>query len=176
MRPVPTRSRRNAQTLIETVAGIIFMIPIVLFLFDCGILLLANTANDDLAKQAARAAASAIPNPALTAVEMADPNIRNPKFKAAGKKAAELVVSNYATGKTEGYITEVQLSVLWYNGPPSMALGVAPPSDPAGDPGVGNVAVITSLLCKAPVPFPGFDCTRRFFARAVEPIVSLPPE
>jgi hypothetical protein len=168
------RSRNQAQSIIETVVGIIFMIPIVLFLFDVGILVLANTANDNLAKQAARAAAGATEmdasgNPTGTA--------------AAAETAANGIVSKFATS---GYIAKVKMAYFAYVLPPGSLTpsvikdtGAGMGSVPASaqtNPGDGNVAIVMAMEARAPVPFPGFDTTRVFWARAVEPIVSVPPK
>jgi hypothetical protein len=49
--------RRKAQSIVEVIAAVLIIIPIALFLLDVGALVLAQTANDTLAKNAARAAA-----------------------------------------------------------------------------------------------------------------------
>jgi hypothetical protein len=168
--------RANAQSLIETVVGIIFLVPIVLFLFDVGVLVLANTANDNLAKQAARAAAGAAPAGNLDPSDPANIGL----FQTAAIAAAQKVVDNFAAGRSAGYLTDIKLAKVWYVGaaptfPSVVAQSAFPP--PSGDvaPGAGNCAVFTRIICVAPVPFPGFDTQRTFFAKAVEPIVSLPP-
>jgi hypothetical protein len=166
------RSRNQAQSIIETVVGIIFMIPIVLFLFDVGVLVLANTANDNLSKQAARAAASATildasGNPIGTAT--------------AGETAANGIISKFATS---GYIQKVKMAYFAYVPPPPNATSIkdtgagmgSVPANAQINPGEGNVAVVVAMEAHAPVPFPGFDPTRVFWARAVEPIVSVPPK
>lgn len=154
---VAFRSRRRAQSIIETVVGIIFLIPIVLFLFDVGVLVLANTANDNLAKQAARAASSATP-----AVIPANPLANIPAYRTAAGIAAQRIITNYGhAAGSPGFVTNVTLDRMEYNG---------------GQAGQGNVAVRTHMLVRVPVPFPGFNTARDFFARAVEPIVSLPPQ
>ncbi|HEY9793053.1 MAG TPA: hypothetical protein V6D22_21805 [Candidatus Obscuribacterales bacterium] len=157
------RRRTCGQSIIETVVGIIFMIPIVLFLFDVAVLVLANTANDNLAKQAARAAASAV-----------DPNNANQGTATVGQAAAQNTVNHFATS---GFIDNVQFAYMVYNGSAvtvSSALGT-PPALATNDPGTGNVAVTIAMEARAPVPFPGFNTQRVFWARAVEPIVALPP-
>src|SRR5215472_12227331 len=54
------RSRRNrGSSIIETAAGLFVVIPILLFFMDIGYVLLAQMANDALAKEAARASAEA---------------------------------------------------------------------------------------------------------------------
>lgn len=165
------RNRSSAQSLIETVVGIIFMIPIVLFLFDIGVMVLANTANDNLAKQAARAAAGATP-PGNPPPQPIPANI--PQYQTAAKQAADQVVANYANASKSAYMQNVTMAKMWYNG--NAVAGVnAPPGNIDLNPGPGNVAVFTHMECSPPVPFPGFNTNREFFARAVEPIVSLPP-
>jgi hypothetical protein len=163
------RNRSSAQSLIETVVGIIFMIPIVLFLFDIGVMVLANTANDNLAKQAARAAAGATPpgNPTPTLGNVA-------QFRNAAKQAADQVVSNYTSASHSAYMTNVTMAKMWYDNQ-AVAGTNAPPGAIDLNPGPGNVAVFTHMDCNPPVPFPGFNTTRTFFARAIEPIVALPP-
>jgi hypothetical protein len=139
------------------------MIPIVLFLFDVAILVLANTANDNLAKQAARAAASAV-----------DPANNNQGSPTVAQQAAQNTVNHFATS---GFIANVQFAYMFYNGAGtnvSSGLG-APPALATADPGPGNVAVTIAMEARAPVPFPGFSTDRVFWARAVEPIVALPP-
>jgi len=49
-------SKNKGQLSIELIAGLIILIPIVLFLLDVGAVVLANSINDDLAKRSARAA------------------------------------------------------------------------------------------------------------------------
>lgn len=51
-------NRRRAATLAETMAGLMLLIPVVLFLIDVVALVIAQTANDALAKHCARAAAA----------------------------------------------------------------------------------------------------------------------
>lgn len=139
------------------------MIPIVLFLFDVAVLVLANTANDNLAKQAARAAASAV-----------DPGNGNQGDITVAETAANNIVGHFSTS---GFIDNVQFAYLFYNGTAKAESGGlgAPPALATTDPGPGNVAVTIAMQARAPVPFPGFDTQRTFWARAVEPIVSLPP-
>jgi hypothetical protein len=76
------RRRRsiNGAALAETAAGLIFAIPVVLFLIDMGALVICQISNDALAKHAARAAAELPYN--------------------TGGGAAQNVVSNFAAGNT----------------------------------------------------------------------------
>lgn len=49
--------RSKGTSIVETLAGLFVLIPVVLFLVDVAALVLAQTANDHFAKSAARAAA-----------------------------------------------------------------------------------------------------------------------
>ncbi len=51
------RRTKAGGSLAETAAGLIFLIPVFLFLFDAAALVISQTENDALAKHAARAAA-----------------------------------------------------------------------------------------------------------------------
>jgi hypothetical protein len=171
------KNRSKAQSIIETVVGIIFLIPIVLLMFDVGVLVLANTSNDNLAKQAARAAAGAAGTP------NAPPG--NVSFFNNAKLASAAVVSRYAnnTGAAAGSVNNqrmfagVKLEYMNYydSATVSHIFGAKPPGALAANPGLGNVEVYTSFVVQCPVAFPGFDGKKTFYARAVEPIVSQPP-
>lgn len=150
------------------------MVPIVLFLFDIAVLVLGNTANDNLAKQAARAAASAVTS-------------SNTGSGTVAQTAAQTVINQFATS---GFINAVAFSYIYYDGQspsdPSLGVGVyqnapsasgwsAAPAIAQQDPGPGNVAIVTAMNVQPPVPFPIIGGQRIFFARAVEPIVSISP-
>ena len=155
------RRKPLAQSIIETVVGIIFLIPIVLFLFDVAVLVLSNTANDNLAKSAARAAASAT--------------------DASGKgngddanKAAVAIADNFATSpiiqKSGGsFVTGFE----WNGGSGNASVKSGEAITPT--PGDGQVAVITTMKVVLPVPFPFLPSSTDFKAKAVEPIVSIAP-
>lgn len=51
-------SKRKGQSLVETLAGFIILIPLGLFSYDLTFVLMANQANERLADSAARAAAN----------------------------------------------------------------------------------------------------------------------
>lgn len=50
--------RRRGQSLVETLAGFLILIPLGLFSFDLTIVLMANQTNKEIAENAARAAAN----------------------------------------------------------------------------------------------------------------------
>lgn len=92
--------RRRGQSIIETVVGIIFLIPLVLFLLDVSVLVMAQTANDNLAKSAARAAASATNGPG---------GLGN---QGVGRAAADRVVADFALSSI---ITSKQIGDFQYD-------------------------------------------------------------
>jgi len=49
--------KRSGSCIVETAAGLIFLIPVMFILIDVSALVVAQTSNDMLAKQCARAAA-----------------------------------------------------------------------------------------------------------------------
>src|SRR3974390_2335653 len=51
------KNRRAGQCFIEVSAGLFILVPLALFFLDVVVMVLANSANDTLAKNAARAAA-----------------------------------------------------------------------------------------------------------------------
>lgn len=156
-----TRST-SGQSIIETVVGIIFLIPIVLFLLDIAVLVMANTANDNLAKTVARAAASAkdsssgvgTPSSGYTAATAAAGNFAVSDIikPSAGSFVTGYCWNGLGSGDTQG--------TTWPNGVPQ--------------PNVGNVGVVTKMSVKVPVPFPFLPDTIDFQAKAVEPVVSIP--
>src|SRR5579871_538903 len=50
--------RRSGQSLVETVAGIVILVPLGLFSYDLTFIMVANESNEKLADNAARAAAN----------------------------------------------------------------------------------------------------------------------
>lgn len=163
------RRRRKGQSIIETIVGIIFLVPIVLFLFDVAVLVLASSANDNLAKSAARAAASAV-EPA--------PPFNGQGNKDVARAAADAICNNFAEStiiKKPGggsFITGFH-----YHNPAGSPLPATPAGAAEGNDAtcaVGQVCVVTTMDVRVPVPFGGFTGSN-FRARAVEPIVSLSP-
>ena len=161
VKPAVARSRRTVgQSIIETVVGIIFLIPIVLFLFDVAVLVLSNTANDNLAKSAARAAASATDGSGKGDGDEAE-------------KAAKSIANNFAESplikKSDG--TDFVTGFHWNGGTGNKSVTGGEAITPA--PGDGQVAVITTMRVFLPVPFPFLPEKQDFKAKAVEPIVSI---
>lgn len=55
-------SRKNGQSLVELAAGLLVFVPIVLILIDCLVLALGASTNEEVCRDAARAAASGPPS------------------------------------------------------------------------------------------------------------------
>ncbi len=151
------RGRTSGQSIIETVVGIIFMIPIVLFLLDIAVLVMANTANDNLAKSAARAAASAKDTSTNAGTSKA-------AFSAANTAANSFAESAIITKTSGDFLT----GFCW-----NAVGGLDNQGWPGDAPAMGNVGVVTSMTVKLPVPFPFLPSTVDFQAKAVEPVVSV---
>lgn len=166
---IPKPTRKRGQSIIETVVGIMFLVPIVLFLFDIAVLVLCNTANDNLAKSACRAAASA--------VNGSGQGDANSAFSSATTVADSFAVSSII-GKTGGSF----LTGFSYNatGTPSSGGGAWPGTITGNtgtppQPSQGQVACITSMQVTLPVPFPFLPPKWDFQSKDVEPIVSIAP-
>lgn len=159
MYPIRSRSRNRGQSIVETVVGIIFLIPIVLFLLDIAVLVMANTANDNLAKSVARAAASARGQSGEGTAEAAI---------AAARTTADTMAESSIINKPGGsFLT----GFCWnQNGTPNTQGTQWPNSTP--QPSQGNLAVVTSMKVRVPVPFPFLPNEIDFQAKAVEPVVS----
>lgn len=155
--------RRKGQSIIETVVGIMFLVPIVLFLFDIAVLVLCNTANDNLAKSVCRAAASATNNSGTG--------------DASSAKSAALAVANtFATSaiiKQDGgtFLKGISYNGAGWDGSDLQAQGQNPPPQSLN----GQVACVTKMRIVVPVPFPFLPNQVDFYAKDVEPIVSISP-
>ncbi|MBX9685613.1 MAG: hypothetical protein K2X27_02860 [Candidatus Obscuribacterales bacterium] len=152
-------SSRKGQSIIETVVGIIFLVPIVLFLFDVAVLVLCNTANDNLAKSCCRAAASAVDTATNTGTA-------DKAYDAANAIADSFAVSSIIEKPGASFLTGFS-----YNDGTVTPKGT-PPDPPAA---TGQVICVTTMRVKVPVPFPFIPSQVDFQAKDVEPIVSIAP-
>ncbi len=74
--------RKKGQALIETIVGLFIFVPVVLFLIDVIAMVMAQTANDALAKDCARAAAEEVDQAAAqTTVDQVKVNFSSPVLK-----------------------------------------------------------------------------------------------
>lgn len=159
---VSQRRKASGQSIVETVVGIIFLIPIALFLLDIAVLVLSNTANDHLAISAARAAASG-------------KDLSSGLGSAtAGFTSAQIVSDRFASSAiinkpaNSSFLT----GYCWNGyGTPDVQGTVWPGNVPK--PSAGSVGVITTMTVTLPVPFPLVPNSFDFQAMAVEPIVSI---
>jgi Flp pilus assembly protein TadG len=144
-------SRRSGSSLFETAAGLFVLVPVVLFLFDLVSMILVQTANDALAKHAARAAAET-PNP--------DPPTSTPAAQTQATTTATQIVNSFPPSRLAGNPT---LLVCNYT------------DDRVN--GISQVYVRTRLSCTLPIPVPFSSISAiDFVAEATEPIVAvLPP-
>lgn len=163
--------RSHAQSIVETVVGLLFLVPIVLFLLDMAVIVLANMANDNLAKTCCRAAASATD----TSVT---PNVGT--YNAANTAATQ-AASGFASSAIINPQGASFLTALSYN-PSGTATGTWPGPGFAASPGgapttptQGQVGAITTMVVTLPVPFPAVPPTFTFNASDFEPIVSIQP-
>lgn len=142
--------------MIEMLVGVIVLVPIALFLFDLGTMVLGNIINGDLSKTVARAAAS------------------SPDGDSA-KQAALKVVDSFAKS---GIISGINLDFLDWRDPAaakdSPQIGGQPPAGiPSAQP--GQVLAATTLTVTLPVPFPMLPTTQKFTAYSIQPIVAVRP-
>jgi Flp pilus assembly protein TadG len=87
--------KKSGSGIIETAAGLMILIPVLLILVDIAALVLAQTANDALAKQCARAAAD-LPSTAPTT----NPAMITAATNAYGNYANNTIVTKGANGNT----------------------------------------------------------------------------
>lgn len=147
--------KSKGQAIIEAVAGLIVFIPIALFLVDILTLILAVSANENLARNAAQAAAKAIdPTTGLGDEDRA-------------RRAAINAVLRLACSPI---IKQRYLASFSYNGAPrNPDLDSASPTSV-----VGQVNASTLMIVSPPAPFPFFS-EATFVSRSTATIVSREP-
>jgi Flp pilus assembly protein TadG len=137
-------SRKKGSSIVETAAGLIVLIPIFLFLIDAASVIVAQTSNDALCKQCARAAA-----------ECSD--------VASGTAAAQAIINNYNLGTANKLTTS--------SANPATCTVVGLP-DAQGNQWQ-NVQCNTMITVNMPVPVPFTNLNNlKFQAQSVEPVVS----
>ncbi|MBK9142935.1 MAG: hypothetical protein IPM23_10600 [Candidatus Melainabacteria bacterium] len=95
--------KKKGGALVETVTGLFILVPIVLFLVDVVAMVMAQTANDALAKDCARAAASA-PDAAQASAAVAGIVA---SFNSPVLSNVSATITNYNTGSTVTVQTQV---------------------------------------------------------------------
>lgn len=144
--------------MVEMIVGLIVMVPVLLFLIDIGLLVFANIANGDLAKSAARSAASS----------------SDPSGTTQAVSYANNAISTFNSSST-GIVSNARLTFLDWNPPggTDSTFGSQPSGVPTASP--GQVVVATSVTYKPPVPFPFIPASQDFTAYSAQPIVGLAP-
>lgn len=150
---------RKGQSIVETLVGIIVLVPIALFLLDILVICFANIANDNLAKSSARAAASAVSSDGIGTAEVA--------FDSASLASSSLAESGIIKKPSGGSF----LTGFCWNADGVPQTRSWPSA--TGMPSVGDLGVITSVEVHLPIPFPFLPSSYTFRAKAVEPIVSI---
>jgi Flp pilus assembly protein TadG len=144
------RRRSSGSGLVETAAGLILVIPVLLALLDVAALVLAQTANDTLAKKCARAAATVPETGTQAQLDTAVNEVFNEYADSSLIQKVSAATSRNPASSTA---------------PPA---GVTLPPD--------SVRCDVVVKCKLPVPVPfGGPSSQNFQAYAVEPIVAQPP-
>jgi hypothetical protein len=159
--------RRRASSIVETVAGLLLIIPLMLFFVDLIGVLMCQTANNALAKEAARAAAE-IPwgptQPNVTIGGSSYPVTTLAQGQVASQAAAQLVVTNFYDNNTSMFTGGANLVTGQFSYDASNS---------------GVVTVQTTMTCNFPFPIPGVpspnDKQFTLGATATEPIVALLP-
>lgn len=185
---------RSAKgSLVETAAGVLILIFVALFLFDLVSMVLVQTANDSLAKHAARVAAGQS-DPHVAYLECQ--NVVTTFPNSAMLTNPQLVLLVYTTTKTttnsNNSTTVATTTYTFTSGgnntadeadttsgntthtvtpPGTTTIGGAPAS------GISQVYVRTQVTCVLPIPVPLIHKGQvNFVAEATEPIVAvLPP-
>ena len=143
-RKMPSRKRKKGSSIIETAVGCTVLIPVFLFLIDAASVVVAQTSNDALCKQCARAAADCTD-------------------ATSGNAAAQAIVNNYNLG------TANKLTTSAANPATCVVTGLADAQGNAWQ----NVQCNTTITVNMPVPVPFSSLNNlKFQAQSVEPVVS----
>lgn len=139
------RRTAKAQSLVETVAGLVVLVPVVLALLDIGVLVIAGTISNNLAKQAARAAAN-----------------------TTDEKAADLAVQDAAKQfPASSTFTNAKLSIRDYD--PQKG------SKAYNYMGSVTVDATVTVVLPVPVPMFNVGPSVNISTQSTEPIVAVPP-
>lgn len=139
------RYRRRGQQLIEVTCGLLFLIPIFLFLFDIAFMFFATSISDSVARDAARAAAAAQPvvtAPGRTLLQSSLPNLQ--------RAQAILTLARQRT-QANGYIRRFEIDPDITR---SFVNVTVIPDAFRGGPWQGTVTVRTRLTYVLPVSIP----------------------
>lgn len=146
--------RRKGQQLIEITCGLLFLIPIFLFLFDIAFMYFATNLSDGVARDAARAAANTEPETPAATGPVVLPLVNSPTALA---RARAVVLAAQTRTNANGYIRRFEIvenpaqSLIRITGP-GPQFGV--PSLTLGGPWGGTVRVRTRMTYVLPVSIP----------------------
>ena len=147
-----TKNRRGGA-LAETAAGLFILLPVFLLLVDVISLVIAQSINDDLAKQSARAA-SLTGMSYLPGTTTPDPKTMQNNANAA---VQQYLSETQYINNTQGLVCDVNWTCTF-------------------NATTGQVQVITTIRCNLPIPVPfGGPSYTVFQAQAVEPITGIQP-
>ncbi len=156
------KSRRRAQSIVETVVGITFLVPIALFLFDVATLVTVEISNDNLAKSMARAAGSAVDTGLGTGTAAAG-------FNAANNTARSFGTSSIIKHPNGGsFLT----GYSWNAYGSANSAGSTWPSE-LPTPTLGSVGVVTTMKVNLPIPFPFLPKSIELKSKCIDSIVSV---
>lgn len=146
-----TRKQR-AASIIEMVAGLIVLIPLVLLFIDLGAVGLGVMVNGDMAKKSARAAAAA----------------------ADGTAAIQAAQNAVAGVNTQGGLLQISLAYMKWQ-PPSATTAAATFGNPTGNvtPTPGQVLAATTVTVRLPAPLPMLPRNQKFTCISIQPIVGV---
>jgi Flp pilus assembly protein TadG len=147
------RSGKNGSAIIETLAGLFILIPVFLLLIDIIALVIAQSINDDIAKQAARYAAQA------PAVYNSDGSVNTTSMQSAALAAANQYLEQNCTNYTgsSGIVSNAEVISCTF--------------DP-----VNGIQIITQIKCDLPVAVPfGGPSSTTFRAQFTEAPVDIQP-
>lgn len=141
------RSNRGQHT-VELVCGLIFLVPVFLFLMDVAFAYFAGETNKQVCRDAARAAAEVIPDMA-GATAGSDPGPRRVSGADPTFRRAQSVVERMRNTGPQQWIKGVELDAVIVD------LGRVEPNAELGGPIAGSVTVTTSLRARPPAMLPG---------------------
>jgi hypothetical protein len=171
------KNRKNGQSLVEAVCGLVIMIPIALLILDIVTVCLCLQTNDLIAKTACRAAGRCLPPSADYGAHVTGPgaptglpsNINAPTtVQQFPQAAAEQSLKDF---KTTAIITNIKLVYFCENAPYYYSK-FASIGGPSVTPALGQATVITEMTVQLPVPV--FTCSRiTLYATSTEPVTAV---
>lgn len=145
--------KKSGQSFVELVCGLLFLVPIFLALFDIAICFIADSANESVCRDAARAASAGVPQDFTPT--------GGQTVAADSMKRAQAVCDHVY--KSGGYIVGPKLAKD-LSGPQSLV----PPDPTTGGQWGGTYRVVTTMLVNLPASIPGLTPTQVTLSKAKE--------